>query len=246
MKNYNKIIYIDVDMIVQEDLANLYNIDVDGYLLAAANDPDTAGLYNGYQLDKKKYMDTEMKLKDPYQYFQAGTLVMNLQEFRKTYTTKEILDIAVSKKWQLLDQDILNVICEGKVKYLDMSWNVMYDYAGVRLNQIVRLAPKWLYDMYIEARKHPKIIHYAGPEKPWLCPECDFADEYWSYAKETTYYEKMLYRMSHYAANKEYEAIKERERRQTKVKTPFYRTIRCLALYGPKHTINEIIRELKK
>ena len=244
-KNVKKILYIDVDMIVKEDLAELYDTDVEGYLLAAAHDADTAGLYNGFQPDKKEYMDEYMKMKDPYQYFQAGTLVINLEAFRKQFTTKEILDFSASQNWQLLDQDILNVLCEGKVKFLDMSWNVMYDYAGIRLKEIIRLAPRWLYDMYVEARQHPKIIHYAGPEKPWLYPETDFADEYWEYAKRTPYYEVMLYRMSGYANYKEMEKEKIRKNEERKKKQgPLIKTIRCLYYYGVKHTILEIKREL--
>lgn len=257
--SYDKILYIDVDMIILADLAELYYVDVEGCLLAATHDPDTAGLYNGFQSDKKAYMDKELALDDAYQYFQAGTLVMNLKEFRKTFTVKKILDVAASKEWQLLDQDILNKICEHRVKILDMSWNVMYDYAGVRIKEIIRLAPEWLYLEYMEARKHPKIIHYAGPEKPWLFPEGDFAGIYWDYAKRTPYYEVMLYRMSCYAANKEieaqdaikkaiqkeigiYDAMKKSERKSM---SPLYRTVRCLFVYGLRHTLREIGKELE-
>ena len=41
---------------------------------------------------------------------------MNLEEFRKRYTTEEILRFAVSEKWELLDQDILNKLAEGQEK----------------------------------------------------------------------------------------------------------------------------------
>ena len=244
--SYDKILYIDVDMIAVADLAELYHTDVEGYLLAAAYDPDTAGLYNGFQPDKKAYMDKELALENPYHYFQAGTLLMNLKEFRRTFTTKEILDVAASKEWQLLDQDILNKLCEHKVKILDMSWNVMYDYAGVRIKQIIRLAPEWLYLEYMEARKHPKIIHYAGPEKPWLFPEGDFASIYWDYAKQTPYYEVMLYRMACYASNKEIEHQSVTKKVSHDSMSPIYRTLRCLFVYGPVHMVKEIKKELGK
>ena len=51
-------------------------------------------------------------------------------------------------------------------------------------------------DKYMEARINPKIVHYAGPEKPWTCPWGDFAEIFWDYAKKTPYYEEILYRMS--------------------------------------------------
>lgn len=196
LPNYDKVLYLDSDMIAMDDVAKIYDENIDGYLLAACHDADTAGLYNGYRKDKKDYTDKILKLKEPYQYFQAGVLLLNLEEFRKRYTTKQILDFAVSEKWQLLDQDILNKLCEGAVKYIDMSWNVMVDFAGIRINQIIALAPRWLNEMYQEARKNPKIIHYAGPQKPWFEPEMDFGMQFWECARGTAYYEVMLGRMN--------------------------------------------------
>ena len=196
LPHYDKILYLDSDMIAQADVAELYDEDVTGYLLAACHDADTAGLYNGWEPKKKAYTDNVLKLKNPYQYFQAGTLLINLREFRKKYTTEEVMKFAVSEKWQLLDQDILNKLCEGQVKYVDMAWNAMVDYGGIRKNKIVALAPKWLNDMYMEAVRHPKIIHYAGPQKPWFEPEMDQGLVFWKYAKETVYYEIMLFRMA--------------------------------------------------
>lgn len=196
LPNYDKVLYLDSDMIAMDDVAKIYDENVDGYLLAACHDADTAGLYNGYEKDKKRYTDKVLKLKEPYQYFQAGVLLLNLKEFRKRYTTKQILDFVVSENWQLLDQDILNKLCEGAVKYIDMSWNVMVDFAGVRISQIIALAPRWLNEMYQEARKNPKIIHYAGPQKPWFEPEMDLGMQFWECARGTSYYEIMLSRMS--------------------------------------------------
>ena len=195
LPNYNKILYLDSDIIVCSDLAELYNENIDGYLLGAAHDADTAGLYNGAETDKKDYMDKNLKIKNPYEYFQAGVLLMNLYEFRKTYTTKEMLEYASSYEFELLDQDVLNYLAQGKVKYIDMSWNVMFDWINIRISTIISKAPKYLYNEYLEARQQPKIIHYAGPDKPWHQPIQDFAEEFWKYARMTVYYEEMVNRM---------------------------------------------------
>ena len=240
---YSKVLWIDVDMIVMSDLASLYQIDIGGYLIGAAYDPDSSGLYNGYLPDKKKYVDQEMGLENPYGYFQAGTLLINLDKFRETYSVKYVLDFAQSKKWQLLDQDILNVLCQNKVKYIDMAWNVLFDHQRIRYKEIISLAPIWQVKMYQEARNNPKIIHYAGFEKPWLNPEADFAEVFWSYAKKTPFYELMLLRMSEYAAKQaDQKAAKEKRDKRG----PMYKTIRCLFLYGPLHTWREIKTNLNK
>ena len=194
---YDKILYLDSDMVVLADVAELFAEGVDGFLLAACLDADTAGLYNGTDPERKKYSDEVLKLKNPYRYFQAGTILFNLAEFRKSFKTEEILDFAASEKWLLQDQDVLNRLCEGRVKYVGMEWNVMADYEKKRIRENIALAPQWLGRMYMEARKNPKIVHYAGPEKPWLSPEMDFAGEFWRVARGTEFYEAMLFRMSH-------------------------------------------------
>lgn len=241
LPEYDKILYLDVDMVAEADVAELYATDIEGYLLGAVYDVDTAGLYNGFQPDKKRYMDEELQLSCPYNYFQAGTLLLNLSEFRKAFSVEKVLELAASKEWQLLDQDILNKLCEGRVKYIDMSWNVVYDYGNIRMDKIFRLAPQWQYRMYVEARRHPKLIHFAGSEKPWQYPDCDFGETFWQYARSTPFYECMLYTM----------LAKGRRKNVTsdpmfvkKSNSPVYKTIRCLKLYGLSHTVRECKREI--
>lgn len=241
LPNYNKILYLDSDMVTCADVAELYEENVDGFLLAATHDADTAGLYNGYQTGKKKYTDEVLKLKEPYQYFQAGVLLLNLDEFRKRFTTEEILKFAVSEDWELLDQDILNKLCEGNVKYVDMAWNVMVDYGGVRKNEIIGLAPKWLNDMYVKARKEQKIIHYAGPEKPWLYPEMDQGVEFWHYARKVPFYETMLSRMM-----VNWDSISRRESGNHKHNSMIAGGIQCILDHGLIYTINYIPKKFLK
>lgn len=231
LPDYHKILYLDCDLVVEEDIAALYNEEITGYMLAAARDADTAGLYNGFEPKKKEYTDKVLRLKHPYEYFQAGVLLFNLDAFRKAFTTKEILKFAAKEKWQLLDQDVLNKLCEGRVKYIDMAWNVMVDFGYVRINQIIRLAPQWLNKMYMEARKDPKVIHYAGPEKPWLFPEMDMGNEFWKYAKNTPYYEDMLFRMSCASG------ARESEKRHVKY---IRRGIQCVRENGLFYTLKYI------
>lgn len=196
-ENYKKVIYLDSDMVVQTDIAELFDIDMEGFPVAAVQDADSAGLYNGFDPLRKKYVDRVLKFKDnPYEYFQAGVIVFNLPEFNKLVTSEKLFALAKSQNWDLIDQDILNFVCYGRVKFIDMSWNVMADWDGVRINGIIKNAPEYLYEQYMEARKQPKIIHFAGPKKPW--DDNDFAidmEEYfWEYANDSTFYASILER----------------------------------------------------
>lgn len=196
LKNYQKVLYMDSDLVVNADVAELYATDVEGYLLAACHDADTAGLYNGFEPKKKEYMDKVLKIEKPYEYFQAGVILFNLDEFRKTYTVTEMLEFATSYQWELLDQDVLNYLAQGKAKIVDMRWNVMTDWRRIRIPEIISRAPKYLRDEYMAAHEDPYIIHYAGPDKPWQQPSDDYADVFWAYARKTVYYEVMMQRLA--------------------------------------------------
>ena len=69
-------------------------------------------------------------MSDPYNYFQAGVLVLNTCEMRRLHTIEEWLEIASNPNYIYNDQDILNAQCEGRVHYLDPAWNVMHDCGG--------------------------------------------------------------------------------------------------------------------
>lgn len=195
LSSYEKVLYLDSDLIVHADLADLYNTDVEGVLLAASRDADTAGLYNGYEPNKKAYMDNVLGIKKPYEYFQAGVILFNLEMFRQTYTTKEMLEFAASNQWELLDQDVLNYLAQGKYKAIDMAWNVMTDWRRIRISEIISRAPKYLSDEYRVAHESPKIIHFAGPDKAWHQPYADYAECFWKFARKSDYYEVILQRL---------------------------------------------------
>ena len=54
------------------------------------------------------------------------------------------------------------------------------------------MAPRMLYEEYAFARKTPKMIHYAGYQKPWEVVDCDMAEYFWEYAKLSPYYPRLL------------------------------------------------------
>ncbi len=192
---YDKVLYLDCDMIINADVAELYATDVEGYMLAAAKDPDFLGQINGASAKTKKYCKDTFHMKNPYRYFQAGVLLFNIREMQKAYSLDEWLTFA-STPYMYNDQDVLNLYCEGRVKYLDMAWNLITDCDHYRINNVIVYAPDEVQKEYMTARKNPKIIHFAGGMKPWHRPTEDFARYFWTTARKTAYYEELMYRMS--------------------------------------------------
>ena len=191
---YDKVLYLDSDIIINGDIAKLYNIDLQGKLLGAVRDIDFLGNLNVKHGKRMNYAKTVLKMKNPYDYFQAGVLVLNTKAMRERYTIKQWLTYASNPAFIYNDQDVLNAHCEGEVLYLPWEWNVVHDCGG-RVGNLFVQAPNDIYDAYMKSRNNPQIIHYAGFQKPWTDPDCDFASIYWRYARETPFYERLLKRV---------------------------------------------------
>lgn len=214
LPSYHKALYLDADMICLHDVAELFDMDVEGQLIAACKDADTAGIYNGIDIDvgqpdKKNYMDNVLCIDNPYDYFQAGTILFNLDEWRRSIDVEEVIAFARKDEWQLLDQDVLNYVCQGRVAFADMAWNVMFDLGGFRIREIISHAPAELYEAYLAARNEPKIVHYAGHIKPWNNVDCDFAECFWKYARTAPLYEVCLQRLFEETINRMTEPTKQ-------------------------------------
>lgn len=105
--------------------------------------------------------------------------------------------MALTHSFRCHDQDILNIICKNKVTYLPQQWNTLMNWQepGRSRMQILKMAPRQLFEEYSKARKCPYLIHFAGYQKPWDVVDCDFAEYFWEYAKLSPYYPMLLRRI---------------------------------------------------
>ena len=186
MAGYDKVLYLDGDMIANVDMAELYAIELNEALLAASVDCNSIGCYHKPEVDLKEYRDQVLKLQFPDQYFCAGVLVMNLEELRKAYSAKDLLELAASYEWLQHDQDVLNVIGQGRTKLLSPAWDLLRDAGN---NQYM---PGKLYEEFLEAERAPKIIHYGGKRKPWIYFDVERGEYFWLYAGKTPFYREIL------------------------------------------------------
>ena len=184
---YSKVLYLDSDLIVKGDVAELFSVDLGDNLLAAVRDVDYCGNLNMKDGVRMRYTKEVLGMHQPYDYFQAGVLVLNTKAMRKLHPMEKWLEFASDDRYIYNDQDILNAHCQGRVKYLDYDWNVMTDCFG-RIGNVFSFAPCAIFDAFNDSRNHEKIVHYAGAQKPWKVMGCDRFDLYWEYAKDTPFY----------------------------------------------------------
>lgn len=191
LQDYPKVVYLDCDTIVCYDIAHLYDTEMGDNLVAAAKDPDFAGQCNKPDSEMLAYCQEVLGLENPFTYFQAGVLVLNVAQLNKTVSVTQLLQMADTGIYRFSDQDILNVVCKGKVTYLDMAWNVLFDCDHSRWRDVIQFAPKYIVESYQQAREEPFLIHYAGFLKPWMRLGEDFGYEFWVIARKTVFYEQL-------------------------------------------------------
>ncbi|MEE0956032.1 MAG: DUF4422 domain-containing protein [Eubacterium sp.] len=195
MPEYKKILYLDCDMVANSDVAKLYDIDLGDAVIGAAKDIDVAGQMKLNQNDWIKYATEKLGLKDPYQYFQAGVLCIDLDKLREITTAEKMIKLAISNSFRCHDQDVLNIVCKERVYYIPQIWNTLMCWAepdGRNRMNILKMAYRTLFDEYQQARLNPHMVHFAGYQKPWHVGDCDFAEYFWKYAKESPYYPMLI------------------------------------------------------
>ncbi|MBQ7973395.1 MAG: glycosyltransferase family 8 protein, partial [Clostridia bacterium] len=159
---YDKILYIDCDVVVRGDISQLYNIDIADNLVGAATDEFVINEPYVHQ-----YVNEVLGFKNLKDYFNAGVLLINLDQFRKQKFEEQFSDLLNKYKFIVQDQDYLNIICRNKVKYIDSSWDKMPCNQDARLEDI-------------------NLIHFNLIWKPWHT-EVPYGEEFWKYADKTEF-----------------------------------------------------------
>lgn len=211
MPNYHKILYLDCDMVVDHDVAELYDMDLDGNIIGAAKDIDVTGQMNLNQNNWKEYATETLGLDCPYDYFQAGVLILDLDRLRNTATSEDMIQLALKNTFRCHDQDVMNIICKNNVFYIPQQWNTLMNWQepGRSRMDIMKMAPRMLYTEYMNARKTPYVIHFAGYQKPWDTVDCDFSEYFWEYAKLSPWYPSLLRSIKRCFAEEQKNAMNE-------------------------------------
>lgn len=182
---YDKVLYLDSDLVVLDDPAKLWGIDIGENFLGGVVDICHAGDINGFDENIAQYYSS-LGL-ESFSYINAGVLIMNTAALRRQFTAKYLLDFAQQGNFRFQDQDLLNLLCENKIFPLGFEWNYFADPEDSYRGYSRTFAPKPLFDAYMREKENFRILHFAGNEKPWLYPESEFAPYFWKYFRKTPY-----------------------------------------------------------
>lgn len=161
---YDKAIYIDSDIILEEDIAELFSIDIGDNFIGACRDASIDGI-EPFQ----SYVEQVVGV-DRNDYVNSGVLLMNLKKLRDADFDKHFLFLLNAYHFDSVapDQDYLNAICKGSIYYLSPKWNAMPN----------EQKPK------IEGAK---LIHYNLFSKPWCYDGLQYGERFWHYAENSGY-----------------------------------------------------------
>ena len=162
---YDKVIYLDSDVILLSDIADLYDTDLGDDLVGAVYEQNTdrASMFT-------EYVENIIGIpRDTY--FNSGVMVMNLKKIREYQVQNRFLSMLTQYHFDCLapDQEYLNVICHGRVKYLPTGWN------------------KHSFPEPPEGKLH--LCHFALSNKPWHYEDTVNGEYFWEYAKHSEFYD---------------------------------------------------------
>jgi len=164
---YEKIVYLDCDLVVLGDVSELYHTPLGDNILAAAPEQFVQNT-----AEFRLYAERALGL-PPSDYVNAGVLVINLFAFRKEEIEKKFVRLITDYDFDLLDPDqaYLNYLCHEKITVLPNGWN------------------KEPMPLPCEGKKN--IVHYALYKKPWQYDDVMDREYFWRYAKASPFYEKI-------------------------------------------------------
>lgn len=169
----DRLIYLDSDMVVNSSLSELWQMPLEDNYVAAVEDA------NG-----KKYAK-RYNLQDGSKFFNTGTMLINCVKWHENHIPHKAVKMSMENTGTnfCYDQTVLNQLFEGKVKFIDYKWNLLYCPLNVWPTYEDRI-------QYKNAIKNPSIIHYVGDFKPWKQGLGCFnpkQGDYFKYHKLTSY-----------------------------------------------------------
>lgn len=162
LKNEEKAIYLDCDIVALKPLEKLYEMDLNGKSI-------------GVILDGKKDQKSSLQrlnLSLDRTYFNAGVMVMDLKKLRENGKFLKTIDYCLSpdRELQLNEQDALNIMFENDYMINDVIWN--YTHGNSEENNCLE--------------SEIGIVHFTGDIKPWDCRSYSpYKHLYWRYLNET-------------------------------------------------------------
>lgn len=188
MPAYEKVVYMDSDVIINADLNDLWSIDMGDNYIAGTYDSLIAA-WQAYDSGMQAYFEAIDVCKSG-EYVQAGILLMNIKKMMEDFEPLYLLKKACTENYIFADQDLLNIFFKGKIKYIDSAWDVL-NLNDEGRNLCDTFLPADLKADFILAEKRPYAVHYVEQSFPCNKSDRKFGDLFWKYAYNTPFLKEL-------------------------------------------------------
>jgi lipopolysaccharide biosynthesis glycosyltransferase len=153
-----KVIYLDADTLILDDISRLWRTGLRGKAVAAAQDSGFLQLENAF------IPWAELGIQPSGKYFNSGVLLLDLDRWRRRRLAEDVLGYLRERGGDVAfpDQDAMNVIFVRQWRELHPRWNLQLDSP-----HLLRVLPRGERLLHAEAIARPGILHFAGGPKPW-------------------------------------------------------------------------------
>lgn len=169
LEGVDRVIFLDSDIVVIGNIAELWNIDIEGYSIGAVRDfanlRHLADITGGHE------------------YFNSGILLINLKKWREENTEERLFSFLKEYPDRMVwnDQDLLNGVLYNEVKYLDEGWNFQYNVDNPEVEKKI-------------SSTKINLIHFVTRNKPWNAAHFSykFRDKYLYYLFQTPWRQNVV------------------------------------------------------
>lgn len=199
---YDRIVSLDSDIIVEHDISELFNIDLGSNYMGASLDiimeylVDIEAKSEGStgNIIAKDYINKYLNIGTEYdeypRYFNTGVAVLNLSKARQDSKFSELIRTINSKNYWFLEQDVLNVVFEKDILVIDGRWNALT--GDIVKEKIIKTLSNKIVSKFKYYLENYYIIHYAGYNKSWIDIKQENADVFFRYLKLTPWNDEIL------------------------------------------------------
>ena len=151
----DKVLALDGDILVFEDLWELYETPLEQNYLAGC-------YFRPHDVYNRAYVQEVLKL-DEGERINIGVMVVNLAALREDKIQEKF--VSYIGAFKTMSEDIINYVCKGRIAYLPIKYN--YNLHCYRFEELLAGDPHYSLDAYAKARENPSIFHFTTGRKPW-------------------------------------------------------------------------------
>lgn len=149
----DKVLYLDSDLVIENNLNKLFELDLNDKMLAATVDFSNPKIFN------------------------SGVMLINNKKWREANVSKQLLEMSKDQSRAHDDQSVINDFFRDQIIELNPTYNYQIGYENI--GYWIARGP---IEAYLDEVKKPKIIHYITDDKPSnLLSKTDLRSKWWHY-----------------------------------------------------------------